>query len=79
MAKLKHTLCTAFWDVSAPSPLHRTSYLNELGAVLKMFDDGDVQALISCGEWKRASCHTGPYARVFSESFAKVASGFRVN
>lgn len=54
------------------------SYLNELGAVLKVPDDGDVQAFIPRGQRQRASRHTSPNPCVLCQCFAKVPPGFRM-
>lgn len=53
-------------------------YLNELRAILQVLNNGYIEAVVPRGQGQRAAGHAGAHARVLSESFAQVASGFWV-
>lgn len=77
--KSKHTsIVGASKTWALKTQCRHQSYLDELGAVLEVPDDAEVQAFISRGQWERASCHTSPDSRVLSQGFAEVPPGFRV-
>lgn len=65
-------------DLNRMAQRRQARYLDELGAILQVLNDGDIEAVVPCGEGQGAASHAGAHARVLSESFAQVASGFGV-